>query len=224
MNRMDMRGAAWRKWAIAVPILVFAVVVTAFLVVTIVNSSGPKQRDAAFPDEVFGLPVHTELIPEALPARSGENRTIKYVVIHETGNASEGSDAASHSIYLCSGKSGDTSWHYTVDDHQIYHHVPDNEIAWHAGDRRTRDGGNLCGIGVELCVNADGDFEKTFDNGARLTAYLLKTYSLTLDDVKQHADFMEKDCPQTIRDNGRWPEFLQKVQDYLNLLQEEEEK
>ena len=114
------------------------------------------------------------------------------MVIHETGNTAEGSDAAGHSAYLLSGKSGDTSWHYTVDDHQIYHHIPDDEIAWHAGDRRTRDGGNLCGIGVELCVNEDGDFEKTFNNAARLTAYLLDTYGLQLGDVKQHADFMDQ--------------------------------
>ena len=220
--QMDMRGAAWRRWAIAVPILVFAVVVTAFLVVTLVNSHQPEPQDGVYPEEVFGIPVHTELIPETLPARPCEKRTIKYVVIHETGNTAEGSNAAGHSAYLLSGKSGDTSWHYTVDDHEIYHHIPDDEIAWHAGDRRTRDGGNLCGIGVELCVNADGDFEKTFDNAARLTAYLLQTYGLKLGAVKQHADFMDKNCPQTIRDNDRWPEFLEKVHEYKNLLYDTE--
>lgn len=146
----DLRGAAWRRWAIAVPILVFVVVVAAFLVVTVVNSHQPEPQESVYPEEIFGIPVHTELLPETLPARPGERRTIKYVVIHETGNTAEGSDAAGHSAYLLSGKSGDTSWHYTVDDHQIYHHIPDDEIAWHAGDRRTRDGGNLCGIGVEL--------------------------------------------------------------------------
>ena len=129
--------------------------------VTVVNSHQPEPQESVYPEEIFGIPVHTELLPETLPARPGERRTIKYVVIHETGNTAEGSDAAGHSAYLLSGKSGDTSWHYTVDDHQIYHHIPDDEIAWHAGDRRTRDGGNLCGIGVELCVNEDGDFEKT---------------------------------------------------------------
>ena len=188
--QMDMRGAAWRRWAIAVPILVFAVVVTAFLVVTLVNSHQPEPQDGVYPEEVFGIPVHTELIPETLPARPCEKRTIKYVVIHETGNTAEGSNAAGHSAYLLSGKSGDTSWHYTVDDHEIYHHIPDDEIAWHAGDRRTRDGGNLCG--------------------------------LKLGAVKQHADFMDKNCPQTIRDNDRWPEFLEKVHEYKNLLYDTE--
>ena len=221
----DTRGAAWRRWAIAAPILVFAVVAAAFLVVTIVNHNrGPGPQDSVYPEEISGIPVHTELLPETLAARPGEKRTIKYVVIHETGNTAQGSDAASHSAYLLGGKSGDTSWHYTVDDHQIYHHIPDDEIAWHAGDKRARDGGNLCGIGVELCVNADGDFEKAFDNAARLTAYLLDTYHLGSGNVRQHADFMDKDCPQTIRDNKRWPEFLEKVQEYRNLLNEETNK
>lgn len=219
---MDMRGAAWRRWAIAVPVLVFAVVVAVFVIVTLVHGGQPVPQDSVYPEKIFDIPVHTELVPETLPARPGDKRTIKYVVIHETGNTAEGSDAASHSLYLREGKSGDTSWHYTVDDHQIYHHIPDGEIAWHAGDRRTRDGGNLCGIGVELCVNADGDFEKTFDNGARLTAYLLHTYDLKLGAVKQHADFMEKNCPQTIRDNKRWPEFLGLVHKYKVLLDNDE--
>ena len=105
----DLRGAAWRRWAIAVPILVFVVVVAAFLVVTVVNSHQPEPQESVYPEEIFGIPVHTELLPETLPARPGERRTIKYVVIHETGNTAEGSDAAGHSAYLLSGKSGDTS-------------------------------------------------------------------------------------------------------------------
>lgn len=215
----DFRGAAWQRWAIAVPIALFIVIAAAFCIVTFSFQSRPPV-DPVFPEEVFGIPVHTELVPETLPARPGDRRTVQYVVIHETGNASEGSGAQSHSAYLLSGNSGTTSWHYTVDDHEIYHHIPDDEVAWHAGDKRTRGGGNMGGIGVELCVNADGDFEKTFDNGARLTAYLLDTYHLDLKDVKQHADFMEKNCPETIRNDGRWQEFLDKVQEYRNLLAE----
>ena len=95
----DLRGAAWRRWAIAVPILVFVVVVAAFLVVTVVNSHQPEPQESVYPEEIFGIPVHTELLPETLPARPGERRTIKYVVIHETGNTAEGSDAAGHSAF-----------------------------------------------------------------------------------------------------------------------------
>ena len=71
------------------------------------------------------------------------------------------------------------------------------------------------GISIELCVNQDGDFEKAFDNGARLTAYLMKAYDLKLDDVQQHNYFNGKNCPQTIRESGRWQEFLELAESYL---------
>ena len=68
------------------------------------------------------------------------------------------------------------------------------------GDRLEQDGGNLNGIGVELCVNADGNFEQTMQNGAQLTAYLLRQYGLGVENVRQHYDFSGKNCPQTIRE------------------------
>lgn len=174
--------------------------------------SEEKMVDPVYPDSVYGVPVHTVLMPEELEARTGVKRTIRYIVVHETGNTSVGADAENHSEYLSGGKGGETSWHYTVDDHEIYHHVPDDEVAWHAGDTRNPEGGNAHGIGIELCVNADGDFEKTLDNGAKLVAYLLRAYDLDLSAVTQHADYMEKNCPQTLRDSGRWEEFLGMVE------------
>lgn len=167
-------------------------------------------------DHIDGIPLYTELIPEDTEARPGIPRQIRYIVIHETGNPSVGADARAHSAYLLDGGDGTTSWHYTVDDRQIYHHVPDTEVAWHAGDKLTKNGGNLNGIGVELCINEDGDFEKTFQNGAKLAAYLLDAYQLSITSVKQHHDFNGKDCPEQIRHNNRWQEFLDAVQSYRN--------
>ena len=80
---------------------------------------------------------------------------------------------------------------------------------------RKTPGGNLNGIGVELCVNEDGDFEKTFDNAARLTAHLLTEYDLSLDAIRQHADFTQKNCPERIRNEGRMEEFRALVARYL---------
>ena len=45
---------------------------------------------------------------------------------------------------------GIVSWHYTVDDHEIYHHLPDDETAYHAGDGMEKNGGNMNGIGIEM--------------------------------------------------------------------------
>ena len=62
------------------------------------------------------------------------------------------------------------------------------------------------------------DFEKAFDNAAKLTAYLVKTYNLSVDDIKQHGDFISKNCPETIRNEGRSDEFVQLAQDYLKQI------
>ena len=66
-----------------------------------------------------------------------------------------------------------------------------------------------------MCLNIDGDFEKTFDNAAKLVAYLLKAYDLSIDNVKTHHDFSGKDCPHSILKENRLKEFRQKVKKYL---------
>ena len=186
-------------------------------------TSNPKQVDL-YPESVLGVPMYTQLVAEGDSARPGIERHIKYVVIHETGNFAHGADAKRHSLYITENNKTDTSWHYTVDDHSIYHHIPDTEVAWHAGDSLKKNGGNLCGIGVEICVNRDGDFEKAFDNAARLTAYLVENYDLSVDDVKQHGDFINKNCPQSIRDEGRTEEFKERVKKYLQEIKTQEKK
>lgn len=167
-------------------------------------------------DSVTGIPMVYDYIPEGSGGRPGKARRVKFIVIHETANHSPTADAKGHSEYLKAGGDGSTSWHYTVDDKVIYHHLPDREVAWHAGDKLKSPGGNLNGIGIELCVNNGGDFEKTFDNGARLTAFLLNEYGLSIKSVKQHYDFNGKNCPMTIRETGRWKEFLRLTEKYLD--------
>lgn len=173
---------------------------------------------SAEPENVYGVTVHNDFISPDLHCRPGTERKIKYVVIHETANTAKGANAENHSKYLKDGGAGNVSWHYTVDEKEIYHHIPDNEVAWHAGERD----GNEHGIGVELCVNSDGDFEKTFENGARLTAYLLETYDLSIDDVFQHNRFSGKNCPTKIRESGRWDEFLSRVEYYIQIGENDE--
>ena len=156
-----------------------------------------------------GLRIVNNILPDESPLRTHIPRNIKYIVIHETGNPSSTANAQAHNHYLECNGDGSTAWHYTVDERIAYHHIPDDEIAYHAGK------GNRSGIGIELCVNQGGDFEKTFDNGAKLTAKLIDVYGLSVHSIKQHADFMDKNCPENIRNNDRWIEFLSLVQKYL---------
>lgn len=212
-----------RKYKLLIVILIIAIIIP--LIITKAkykdcinienNETAIKKLDyteeSVFPNNVYGVPVETEIIPEGV-SRPTTKRLIKYIVIHETDNFEAGVGARNHATYLKNNNESPTSWHYTVDDHEIFHHIPDNEIAHHAGDKE----GNTYGIGIELCVNKDGDFNKTFDNGAKLVAYLLKAYDLDIDAIKTHHDFTGKDCPNNILKNKRLDEFKNRVREYLS--------
>lgn len=67
--------------------------------------------------------------------RPGIKMDPQWITIHETDNTSKGADAEAHARLQASGNSRTASWHYTVDDHEIWQSIPDNEVAWHAGKR-----------------------------------------------------------------------------------------
>lgn len=176
----------------------------------------PSYLDAAT-TEIDGIPLYTDFLEKDWRGRTGERHRIKWLVIHETGNPAAGADAAMHNRYLHSEEQKDVplSWHYTVDDHQIYHHLPDSERGYHASDTEVRGGGNDCGIGIEICVNADGNYEQAVDNTAHLAAELLNRYNLSISDVKQHGDFTSKNCPEHLREGDNYEQFLMKIKKYM---------
>jgi len=167
--------------------------------------------------EVGSIPVITDFIPENTMERPGQQRKIKYIVIHETGNPGRNADAESHNHYLHQeADNQQKSWHYTVDSREIYYHIPDNEIAFHAGDGLSKDGGNLNGIGIEMCINPENDYEQTLKNTAKLTAMLILAYDLDIESVKTHEDFSGKHCPDILLSEDRWGEFVDMVREELD--------
>ena len=127
--------------------LVIAVLV--FGAAIMINSSGHLfgffyTRGQEAPEMLDGIPLYTDYLPEGSAARPGIKRKIMYVTIHETDNPSASADAKAHNEYLHQiTESKKLSWHYTVDDSEIYHHIPDDEIAFNAGDGYKKDGGNI---------------------------------------------------------------------------------
>ena len=157
-----------------------------------------------------GLAIQTHLIAPGADNRPGGSNPCKYITIHETGNAAKGADAAAHAAYLDSdaGERDLVSWHYTVDDHAIVQNLPDAETAYHAGDGKSGPG-NATSIGVEICVNAGGDFAQAQANAASLVRLLMEEHGIPIDRVVQHAHWNGKDCPKTIRaTTGAWEGFL----------------
>ncbi|MBQ8589641.1 MAG: N-acetylmuramoyl-L-alanine amidase [Firmicutes bacterium] len=176
---------------------------------------GPSE-EAPFEETIGGIPVIRDLIPEGAIGRPGTLRTIRYVVIHETGNTAETAGAASHNSYVhTEAMKQKLSWHYTVDDHEIYQHLPDNEVGYHAGDRLEEKGGNMCGIGIEICVNADNDYEVTLENTAKLAARLLDVYDIPMKALTKHQDYSGKNCPEHLIEDERWDEFCGMVEKEL---------
>lgn len=134
---------------------------------------------------------------------------INYIVIHDTGNTNKNADALAHAKYITT-KNDTSSWHYTIGEEKIYQHIPDIEVAYHAGDglrdidttwynqtykKQNNGGGNLRGFGIETCVNSGSDYLKTLHSTAKLSAYLLNKYNLTINELKTHYDFSGKNCP-----------------------------
>ena len=145
-------------------------------------------------------------IPAGKINRPGAPNPMKYITIHETGNSAKGAGAAAHSAYL-RNLQDKVSWHYTVDSQVIYQHLPDNETAFHAGDGAAGPG-NAQSIGIEICVNADGDFSRAVQNAVELTRSLMAEHSISQANIKQHHDWNGKDCPRNLRRSG-WEAFVE---------------
>jgi hypothetical protein len=110
---------------------------------------------------------------------------------------------------------GNVSWHITVDDKEAVQHLPFNESAWHAGDG-ANGVGNRQSIGVEACINADGDWGKTLDNTARVVAWLQGERSVPESRTVQHNHWSGKNCPARLRASGGqgWRDLLTMVAGY----------
>ena len=130
-----------------------------------------------------GIAIQEHIISGGRKNRPGrDTNPDTYITIHETGNAAKGADAAAHGAYLDSAAGEDdlVSWHYTVDDHAIVQHLPDYETAYHAGDGKAGPG-NTTSIGIEICVNAGGDFEAAKANAAALVRLLREEHGIPLE-------------------------------------------
>ncbi len=145
---------------------------------------------------------------------------LKGIVIHYTGNYDKGADAKANRNYF-NGTNDAVSAHYIADDKTIIRCVPDDEIAYHVGAKsytsigqKIREGSytpNYFLIGIEMCVNSDGDWKKTYQNTVELAAYLLQKYKLTVLDLYRHYDITGKICPAMMINEADWNVFREAV-------------
>ena len=160
---------------------------------------------------------------------SGVNNP-QYIVIHETGNTDIGADAERHYRYFNGGDRG-ASAHYVVDDKQIIQLVEHNVQSWHNGKKYVSNPAvpqcnNSNSIGIEICVNQDGDYSKAVANAADLTKNLMKELNIPVDRVIRHYDSCGKQCPaKMLKEHKIWSDFkkaiqgVQKDKDYEKAVQ-----
>lgn len=151
------------------------------------------------------FPIQTRLLtPNKYSRPQTKLKGVKGVVIHWTANEGKGADAEANRRFFENRKSGRTGFgsaHYIVDSTEIVQCLPDSEMAYHVGAtsyKTTRFGSypNNCTLGIEMCVNSDGNFKVVYDQTVELTAALVKKYNLNPDtDIVRHFDVTGKNCP-----------------------------
>lgn len=153
------------------------------------------------------------------------SRTIKYIVMHYTGNYED--TAAGNANYFTGANRG-ASAHFFVDDNSIWQSIGLKDVAWHAGayDEHSfayhAECRNVNSIGIEMCCTA-GNYDmsaKTVELSAKLCAELCKYLGIT--DVEKyvvrHYDVIHKECPRPmVRDTARWKAFKKRVAELLNV-------
>ena len=80
-------------------------------------------------------------------------------------------------------------------------------------------GGNVNSIGIESCVNKGSDIYYTWMRDAKLIAYLMDKYNLSINDVVPHHFFSGKDCPMTMRHSNMYQHVKDLAVIEYNILQ-----
>ncbi len=139
--------------------------------------------------------------------RSKRNEKIKYIVVHDTGNRAKGADAQAHFNYFNSGDRQSSADFFVDDNVALQVNNYNKYYTWHCGDGKGRNGiTNGNSVGVEICINSDGDYEKAKRKAAETVKSLMKELSVPLERVVRHFDVSGKNCPQTFSKKD-WEEF-----------------
>ena len=139
-----------------------------------------------------------------------------------------------------------SSAHFIIDlNGDIYTAVPDKEVAYHCGSSvndpvsgriytdwarekfrdyvidPTKNSPNNCTLGIELCIDSQGNFTKeTLKAAVELTAKLLEITNLNVDDIGHHKMVVGwKDCPLPwVKNPALFEKFKEDVRQEMGVL------
>ncbi len=148
-------------------------------------------------------------------------RKLKGIIAHWTANTDKGATAKANRNYF-NNTDRYASAHYIVDDRSIIQCLRDNEVGYHVGANSYKPDGerirestaltpNYFVIGFEMCVNKDGNWNKTYRNSVDLAAHLLRKYRFSINDLYRHFDITGKDCPNMMLDENKWQAFKKDI-------------
>ena len=155
--------------------------------------------------------VYTKILPKGycIP-----NTTINptEIAIHNTGNF----ETKAKNYYICLERYNKenpnwlASYHFVVDDKEIYQLVDTSKKAYHVGS------GNSKSIGIEICMFKDANKQKIAeDNAIALVKELMGIHNIPLSKVKMHNDYTGKHCPQVIIErDGNLNKFKKRIENW----------
>ena len=126
--------------------------------------------------------------------------------------------------------------HVYIDNISAYRVIPYNEYAPAAGDTQLpKNNGyngqtkiakevfnhkqNYMSIQYELCINGDGDWNKTVDNAIEIIARDMIKYNIPIEHVYRHYDLTGKICPKPFVDNPKdWERFINRLDNKIKEL------
>lgn len=138
----------------------------------------------------------------------------EFIVVHNTANDASAANEISYMVR----NNNEVSFHFAVDNEEIWQGVPLNRNTWNAGDG-AEGIGNRKGISIEICYSKSGGerFMNSEILASKFIAELLHERNWGIDKVTKHQDYNGKNCPHRTLSLG-WERFLKMIQEQLDEL------
>lgn len=145
--------------------------------------------------------------------RTKRTGKIYYIVIHDTGNKGKGANADAHFKYF-NGGNRNASADFFVDSEKVLQINDYNTYAtWHVGDGKGKYGiTNQNSVGIEICVNQDGDYDEAVKKAVALTKFLMQKLNIPIERVVRHYDASRKNCPASMTETD-WKAYQNKLKE-----------
>ncbi|MBR4030493.1 MAG: N-acetylmuramoyl-L-alanine amidase [Clostridia bacterium] len=142
--------------------------------------------------------------------KSKRTDKILYIVIHDTGNKNKGADANAHFKYFNSADRQSSADIFVDDKVALRVNDYNKFYTWHCGDGKGKNGiTNNNSVGVEICINSDGDYNVALENAVLCVKDLMKELNVPTERVVRHFDASGKLCPASMSQNdwAVWKSF-----------------